>query len=168
MNFDVDFSVPQRHRVRFTSDLAGRDFEVLTELIVVNDDITPPPKVLLIVDQGVANTAATSQLISRLSASKQVRVMDCSSVSVRQSKDTPFETSGDEAQKSPAYFMMGGEICKNDTDDVEKILGLINRFDFDRRSFIVAVGGGALLDTCLLYTSPSPRDKRQSRMPSSA
>ena len=26
----------------------------------------------------------------------------------------------------------------------------------------------ALLFTCLLYTSPSPRDKRQSRMPSSA
>ena len=25
-----------------------------------------------------------------------------------------------------------------------------------------------LLDYCLLYTSPSPRDKRQSRMPSSA
>ena len=27
---------------------------------------------------------------------------------------------------------------------------------------------GELLSTCLLYTSPSPRDKRQSRMPSSA
>ena len=26
----------------------------------------------------------------------------------------------------------------------------------------------ALSDACLLYTSPSPRDKRQSRMPSSA
>ena len=26
----------------------------------------------------------------------------------------------------------------------------------------------ALIVTCLLYTSPSPRDKRQSRMPSSA
>ena len=26
----------------------------------------------------------------------------------------------------------------------------------------------ALDDNCLLYTSPSPRDKRQSRMPSSA
>ena len=25
-----------------------------------------------------------------------------------------------------------------------------------------------LLENCLLYTSPSPRDKRQSRMPSSA
>ena len=26
----------------------------------------------------------------------------------------------------------------------------------------------ALLDTCLLYTSPSPRDRQKSRMPSSA
>ena len=26
----------------------------------------------------------------------------------------------------------------------------------------------SLISTCLLYTSPSPRDKRQSRMPSSA
>ena len=31
------------------------------------------------------------------------------------------------------------------------------------------VGGNAeVLYICLLYTSPSPRDKRQSRMPSSA
>ena len=29
-------------------------------------------------------------------------------------------------------------------------------------------GGGGGGDACLLYTSPSPRDKRQSRMPSSA
>ena len=27
---------------------------------------------------------------------------------------------------------------------------------------------GITISTCLLYTSPSPRDKRQSRMPSSA
>ena len=31
----------------------------------------------------------------------------------------------------------------------------------------IIAGIGAYL-TCLLYTSPSPRDKRQSRMPSSA
>ena len=30
------------------------------------------------------------------------------------------------------------------------------------------VGSKTLLERCLLYTSPSPRDKRQSRMPSSA
>ena len=33
---------------------------------------------------------------------------------------------------------------------------------------IEAYGKAALAGTCLLYTSPSPRDKRQSRMPSSA
>ena len=27
---------------------------------------------------------------------------------------------------------------------------------------------GTIIHSCLLYTSPSPRDKRQSRMPSSA
>ena len=85
MNFDIDFTVPLRHRVRFTTDLAGRDFEVLTELIVANDDVAPPTKVLLIVDHGVANSVATSQLVSRLSDSKQITVMDCSSVTVRKS-----------------------------------------------------------------------------------
>ena len=32
----------------------------------------------------------------------------------------------------------------------------------------ISVTGNVLRDYCLLYTSPSPRDKRQSRMPSSA
>ena len=32
----------------------------------------------------------------------------------------------------------------------------------------IGPGLGALTRPCLLYTSPSPRDKRQSRMPSSA
>ena len=35
----------------------------------------------------------------------------------------------------------------------------------DKKSRIL---GGSWERTCLLYTSPSPRDKRQSRMPSSA
>ena len=33
---------------------------------------------------------------------------------------------------------------------------------------VLFADGGFLGGTCLLYTSPSPRDKRQSRMPSSA
>ena len=35
-------------------------------------------------------------------------------------------------------------------------------------SHSIPESAGLLIDTCLLYTSPSPRDKRQSRMPSSA
>ena len=33
---------------------------------------------------------------------------------------------------------------------------------------IVDVNNGSRFETCLLYTSPSPRDMRRSRMPSSA
>ena len=40
-----------------------------------------------------------------------------------------------------------------------------------KRAFFAASWGaaaGGVYGSCLLYTSPSPRDKRQSRMPSSA
>ena len=39
------------------------------------------------------------------------------------------------------------------------LMDAIDAFDLSR---------GVKFETCLLYTSPSPRDKRQSRMPSSA
>ena len=41
-------------------------------------------------------------------------------------------------------------------------------WDSEDNRYLDFVGGYAVLNTCLLYTSPSPRDKRQSRMPSSA
>ena len=55
----------------------------------------------------------------------------------------------------------------------------VDEFDFDESAFLEALNAnepiGATGETisgkviaCLLYTSPSPRDKRQSRMPSSA
>ena len=37
-----------------------------------------------------------------------------------------------------------------------------------RISGLPVIDGGKVVGICLLYTSPSPRDKRQSRMPSSA
>ena len=48
-------------------------------------------------------------------------------------------------------------------DEEEKvILGLSN---FDK---VISTGGSAIYSFCLLYTSPSPRDRTRSRMPSSA
>ena len=55
-----------------------------------------------------------------------------------------------------------------DASDYEREIGAVTR---DNRQFVqsarqinVAVTG----DACLLYTSPSPRDRTRSRMPSSA
>ena len=41
---------------------------------------------------------------------------------------------------------------------------MVGPYDFDNDGY----GDFIMTSSCLLYTSPSPRDKRQSRMPSSA
>ena len=47
------------------------------------------------------------------------------------------------------------------------LLGAVAALANAARAYVADVGR-AWADVCLLYTSPSPRDKRQSRMPSSA
>ena len=47
---------------------------------------------------------------------------------------------------------------------VQLLAQLQDRYNIQLRCHLVSESPGA----CLLYTSPSPRDKRQSRMPSSA
>ena len=47
-------------------------------------------------------------------------------------------------------------------------MGEAGRFDRALWGELAELGWTALVIPCLLYTSPSPRDKRQSRMPSSA
>ena len=61
------------------------------------------------------------------------------------------ETTIDVNLKQGVKFHDGSEMT---ADDVVYTYNFINKNDQNRR--------------CLLYTSPSPRDKRQSRMPSSA
>ena len=53
----------------------------------------------------------------------------------------------------------------------EKLSHLINELKPSKpalKIFDAGVGDGAVLMNCLLYTSPSPRDRQKSRMPSSA
>ena len=45
---------------------------------------------------------------------------------------------------------------------------LIEVFKAHNIGYFFYNGGGDSMDTCLLYTSPSPRDRQKSRMPSSA
>ena len=75
-----------------------------------------------------------------------------------------------EWQPSPGAF--GGSLpsmlkpLENNRDDFSLVSG-IRTYTRGRCDAAHGTAMGAYL-TCLLYTSPSPRDKRQSRMPSSA
>ena len=51
-------------------------------------------------------------------------------------------------------------------DDTE--LSIVVAADGDAKTVTISDNGIGMNRDCLLYTSPSPRDKRQSRMPSSA
>ena len=56
-------------------------------------------------------------------------------------------------------------------EDLNKIIGFIeqlNEVDTESVNPLSSVTGHDLPISCLLYTSPSPRDKHRSRMPSSA
>ena len=56
-------------------------------------------------------------------------------------------------------------------DRANEIVAIVDPFDAEKWCSKLEEEGlrpTHLLYTCLLYTSPSPRDKRQSRMPSSA
>ena len=74
-----------------------------------------------------------------------------------------------------ALFRIFGSCDKSSLDYIKTITGLHNiKAIVDKRhcsfinKLIADVSYSNLLLVCLLYTSPSPRDRQKSRMPSSA
>ena len=55
-----------------------------------------------------------------------------------------------------------------DMDMVDMDMLNMDMVDMDMADMDMDMADMDMVDICLLYTSPSPRDKRQSRMPSSA
>ena len=55
-----------------------------------------------------------------------------------------------------------------DTDACKESIGAVRSIRCEGQEYVVAYAGRSLNRNCLLYTSPSPRDRQKSRMPSSA
>ena len=85
-----------------------------------------------------------------------------------QNASTPFTTNS-ALNSSNAIF--DGDV--NDPNSIaffkknvgDRVLFAVDQSDLDQLGKNILLGQ---VECCLLYTSPSPRDKRQSRMPSSA
>ena len=69
-----------------------------------------------------------------------------------------------------AIAVVGGSIYVGEKDRIIRFDDGVNQDVLEKGEEVVLLDGASTANfhTCLLYTSPSPRDKRQSRMPSSA
>ena len=71
-----------------------------------------------------------------------------------------------------SLFLFVGATQQRADDSLNTIMGQLDNYVKDQLGKDKAAGRFQLqsfqIESCLLYTSPSPRDKRQSRMPSSA
>jgi len=141
-SLDLDFQVPATHRLRFTQDLFGKDLSVLAELLESSPGRTP--KVQFWIDEAVA--IANPQLKSKLHQFSKTH-------------QGTLEFAGN-LQTIP-----GGESVKNDIHLLERMLKVINAHDLDRRSYVVVIGGGAVLDAVGFAAAIAHRGIRLIRIP---
>jgi 3-dehydroquinate synthase len=139
---DVDFAVPFRHRLRFTQDVFGGDSGVLADLLEASESRIP--RVQFWVDEQVAE--------SNPDLRQRVHVFS------RRFADR-MQLAGN------LQIVAGGEAVKNDVHVLERMLKVFNEADLDRRSYVVVIGGGAVLDAVGFATAIAHRGLRLVRIP---
>jgi 3-dehydroquinate synthase len=63
------------------------------------------------------------------------------------------------------FAVRGGEVCKHEPIEIERIHALVERYKICRHSFIIAIGGGAVLDAAGFAAATAHRGVRLIRMP---
>ncbi|QHT67695.1 3-dehydroquinate synthase [Rhodocytophaga rosea] len=137
------FSVPFQYTVHFTNGLFKLD-NPLFKSIFSQDVNAAIRKLLFVIDSEVAKYHPS--LIKEIFTYTQ------------QHTDT-FKLAAE------PIVMPGGEACKNDYALVEQLQQAVNDYGIDRHSYIVAIGGGALLDMVGFAAAVSHRGIRLIRIP---
>jgi 3-dehydroquinate synthetase len=134
------FSVPFRYPVCFTEDLFDPQNTMLAD-VLRGDRI---PKVLFVIDSGVADNHPNlvADIDRYAFAYKEI-----------------FSLA------SGPQVVMGGEACKNDETYYQKIVEATHLYGIDRHSYIVGIGGGAVLDMVGFAAAISHRGIRLIRIP---
>ncbi|MEM7479045.1 MAG: 3-dehydroquinate synthase, partial [Planctomycetota bacterium] len=140
-SFDVEFSVPQTHRLRFTENCFGGDFTVLRD--VFEASVNQTARLQVWVDDGVAkwDEKLLSQIADRIESTPGLELT------------------------SPVRTIAGGEDVKNEPAIVNGLLKAFDDDHLDRRSYVVVVGGGAVLDTVGYAAAVAHRGLRLVRLP---
>ena len=141
---DRPFAVPFVHRLRFTDDVFGDDHQVLADALEPSEGRQARAQFWVDANVEAANPGLRSH-IERFCADHAQRFVHVG-----------------EIQSVP-----GGEAVKNDPRILEHILGVFDRAGLDRRSYVVAVGGGAVLDAVGFAAAIAHRGLRLIRLPTS-
>lgn len=143
---DRSFVVPFVHRLRFTRDALSASNRVLDEVLFGGEpEAGRRPRALVVLDAG----------LERADAGIRGRV--------REFVESRRERLDAEAEP---LVVPGGEVCKNDPGVLESILRRMQDAKICRRSYLIVIGGGAVLDVAGYAASIFHRGVRLVRLPS--
>ncbi len=139
---EVPFSPSFVHRLVFTGDVLGDDQQALVDILEPSGD--RPARVQFWVDEQVMR--AQPDLRERLE-------------SLASTHSDRFELAGN------IQVVTGGEAVKNDIHVLERMLKVFYAAGLDRRSYVVVIGGGAVLDAVGFAAAIAHRGIRLVRLP---
>lgn len=137
------FTITFQYPVHFTEDLFNPENPVFQSVFPLAER-KGANKLFFVIDSGVSQ--ANPDLISRIKSYVHTHA-------------DFFQLRGE------PMLVPGGEPCKNEPQWVEKVLAAVNDFGIDRHSYIVAVGGGAVLDMVGYAAAIAHRGVRHVRIP---
>ncbi len=145
-SLEQTIEVRWRHQVHFSHRVFALDNPLLRDVLA---DSAPAPfgrqaKALVILDESVAS--ANPSLVADLENYFRAHAPALKLV-------------------APPVMMIGGEAVKNAYFRVSEIHALVDRYHIDRHNYILAIGGGALLDMVGLAAATAHRGVRLVRLP---
>lgn len=142
-SFLQSFQVPFSYPVYFDSDIFNPDNDLLaTAARDISHDL--PARVYIVIDQGVMEAHPTLEDQIRTYFQQHEHILKC--------VDYPL-------------IVTGGEGVKNEPEWVHHILADVERLAIDRHAYIMAIGGGAVLDMVGYAASIAHRGVRHIRIP---
>ncbi|BDD06545.1 3-dehydroquinate synthase [Aureibacter tunicatorum] len=136
-----EFNVSFEYKILFTKDIFSLENSLFANTLQIDDSNV---NVLIVIDQGVYN--AHQKIKSKIKEYLKFNFPDnnlCYSF----------------------YIVEGGEAAKNEMKYIDAILERINSENIDRHSYIIAIGGGAVLDMAGFAASIGHRGIRLIRVP---
>jgi len=138
---EASFSIEYTHRILFTENVFDADNSLLIELLEPTSD--GKAKLAVFIDSGVVNT--NSRIIDQINTFMKTH-------------SGKIELTGD------VQVVPGSEEIKNVHRNVELILKDISQFGLCRKSYVIVIGGGAVLDAVGFAASMAHRGIRLIRI----